>query len=235
MERPFYKLIILIIDSDNPVYAIHRATWRQYMNSDPEILSLFLRCSPTCEQPQLDMSTNTLTFKGIESLVPGILQKTLDGFDYCLQHFSFEHILRTNISSFFVFPILKQYALSNLPRIGCYAGVRGYDQVLFASGAGFIISPDIVNILLLNRDKTPTLLPDDVAIAHFLNSLRIPIRSLQRFDFTFEKSTDQDAEKLAAAASCNTYHFRIKNVYNRAQFDNHYMRLLLRTYYGIEL
>lgn len=235
MERPFYKLIILIIDSDDPVYSVHRATWRAYMNSDPEILSLFIRYNPAHDGPNIDLSTNTLTFKGTESYVPGVLYKTLDAFDYCLQHFTFDHILRTNISSFFVFPLLKECVLSTLPRIGCYAGVRGVDIVPFGSGAGFIISPDIVNLLVLNRDKPPAHIPDDVAIGHFLQSLRIPITLLQRFNFTFDRDTLHDNEKIVEATRLQTYHFRVKNEYERMRFDNHYMRLLLKTYYGIEL
>jgi hypothetical protein len=235
MERPFYKLIILIIDNDNPVYIVHRNTWRHYMNSDPEILTLFLRNDPICEEPTLDLSANTLTFKGAESYIPGILFKTLDGFNFCLQHFSFDHILRTNISSFFVFPLLKERVLSTLPRIGCYAGPPLVISVPFASGAGFFISPDIANLLVSNRDKSPEHLPDDVAIGYFLNTLQIPICPLQRFDFTFDRDTENDTAKLAAAAAQHTYNFRVKNEYDRLRFDDHYMRLLLKTYYGIEM
>ena len=235
MERPFYKLVILIIDSDDPVYIIHRNAWRCYMNSDPEILALFIRNDPMCEEPTLDLSANTLKFKGTESLVPGILNKTLDGFNFCLRHFSFDHILRTNISSFFVFPLLKEHVLSALPRIGCYAGPPAVTPVPFASGAGFFISPDIANILVSNRDKSPAHLPDDVAIGYFLNTLQIPIYPLQRFDFTFDSDTHNDAEKLAAAAGMHTHTFRVKNQYDRMRFDDHYMRLLLKTYYCLEI
>ncbi len=236
MERPFYRLIILIIDSDDPVYTVHRATWRQYMNSDPEILSLFLRCSPACEQPQLDMSANTLTFKGTESLVPGILQKTLDGFEYCLRQFSFEHILRTNISSFFVFPLLKNNILHSIPQALCYAGVRinNHYNTDFVSGAGFYISPDIAHRLVQNRGACPAHLPDDVAVGYFLTRTEdTPICSLPtQFDFVFDTDMDHDSEKLAEAAARNAYHFRIKNMYDRLRFDTHYMRLLLKTYYN---
>jgi len=239
MERPFYKLIILIIDSDDPVYTVHRATWRAYMNSDPEVLSLFLRYSPTHEGPNLDFSANTLTFKGTDSLIPGILYKTLDAFDYCLQHFTFDHILRTNISSFFVFPLLKERVLSTLPRIGCYAGFRinNHYNTDFISGTGIYISADVAQTLIQNRELYRTHLPDDVAIGYFLTRTgTVSITSTQPFfSFTSDTDTDHDTEKIANAISCNAVHFRIKNQHNRLHFDSHYLRLLLRTYYSIEL
>lgn len=239
MERPFYKLIILIIDSDDPVYSVHQATWRAYMNSDPEILSLFVRCSPTHEGPNLDLSANTLTLKGIDSLIPGILYKTLDAFDYCLQHFTFDHILRTNISSFFVFPLLKEYICSALPGTGCYAGVRinNHYNTDFISGTGIYISVDVAQTLIQNRRMCPANLPDDVAIGYFITRTgTVSITSTNPlFSFISDTDTDHDTEKIADAVSCNAFHFRIKNQYNRLQFDSHYMRLLLKTYYNIEL
>lgn len=236
MERPSYDVVALIIDSEDPVYAVGRNTWRAYMNLDSRILCLFLRSSPECPaEGRLDLSSNTLFVQGTESLIPGILEKTLAGFDYCLRNFTFQYILRTNISSFYVFPLVRQLVLPSLPRSGCYAGVQGYDGGPFASGAGFFVSPDVATLLLERRQSLSSTLLDDLAIGRFLQSSGVPVFPLQRFNFIHERDTYNDAQRLAEAARCNTYHFRVKNEYNRAHFDPHYMRLLLQTYYSLSL
>lgn len=206
------------------------------MNLDPHILCLFLRSSRDCPvEGRLDFSSNTLFVQGTESLIPGILEKTLAGFDYCLRNFTFQYILRTNISSFFVFPLVRQLVLPSLPRTGCYAGVQGYDGGPFASGAGFYISPDIAHLLIERRTSLSITLCDDLAIGRFLQTQGISVYPLRRFDFIHERNTNSDTERLADAASHTTYHFRINNTYDRIYFDSHYIRLLLQTYYGLSL
>jgi hypothetical protein len=203
------------------------------MESDPEIYCLFLRQAAVA-QPQLDEATRTLTFPGEECLLPGVLEKTLKGFGFALANYTFDFLLRTNISSFFVFPLLKG-VLATLPCIGCYAGAQGFDKVPFASGAGMILSPDVAQLLVQNTAALNHGLIDDLAIATFLHNLRFQIFPLRRFDFVYERDTNEDASKVVQAISQNTYHFRIKNMYDRARFASHYMRLLLRVYYGLEV
>jgi hypothetical protein len=235
MEQPAYTLIVLIIDSDDPAYIVSRNTWRQYMNSDDRILCLFLRNDPACpSDAHIDLSSNTLTFRGTESLIPGILDKTIAAFEYCRQHFTFDYILRTNISSFYVFPLLKSHVLPTLPHSRCYAGVRGYDGTPFASGAGFFISPDIASLLVDRRSELSRVI-DDIAIGRFIHSHSIPVHPLSRYDFVHDKDINNDTEKLIIAAAHNTYHFRVKNEIDRMRFDPHYMRLLLKTYYCLEV
>jgi hypothetical protein len=225
------KLIVLIIDNDDPTYTIHRNAWKAYMNSDPDILCFFLKQGNVAEVV-CDSSQNLLVFPGTESLIPGVLEKTLKGFAYVLQHYTCDHILRTNISSFYVFSRLKAHVLPTLPRVGCYAGAQGFDGVPFASGAGMILSPDTAQLLVQNTVRINHLLIDDLAIATFLHNLRFRIAPLQRFDFVYDRDTHDDASKLVQADAQNTYHFRIKNIYNRARFDSHYIQLLLKVYYG---
>ena len=240
MERHSYTFITLIIDSDDPIYVINRRVWRAYMNSDPRILCLFLRNDPTCPaEGRLDLSSNTLFVQGTENLIPGILNKTIAGFEYCLRNFTFDYIIRTNISSFYVLPNLHKYVLPTLPRNNYYAGFQGRDRqdIPFASGAGFFVSPDIVRLLVDQRAHLSAIILDDLSIGHYLHTQGIPVLHLQRFDFTNETniSESHDVARIEEAIHCNTYHFRIKNMHDRSRFDQHYMRLLLNVYYNIEL
>jgi hypothetical protein len=231
---PHYKLLVLILDSPDEIYNTHRDVWKAYMNSDLDnIQCLFLRQGPVSETT-FDASTQTLFCPGTESLIPGVLEKTLHGFAYCMAHYTFDYLLRTNISSFFVFPIFKE-VFATLPRIGCYAGVQGFDGFPFVSGAGMVLSPDVVLLLVQNMDKIDRGQIDDLAIAAFLNGLRYKQTVLRRFDFVNDTDVAHDSVKLALARAQNTYHFRIKNAHDRVYFDSHYMKLLLKTYYGLEM
>lgn len=71
------------------------------MHSDlKNIRTLFIQ-NRTASAPRED----TLYFpEYTESLIPGILQKTVSAFEHVLKTEDFDFVLRTNLSSFYVFP-----------------------------------------------------------------------------------------------------------------------------------
>jgi hypothetical protein len=65
----------------------------------------------------------------------------------------FDYIIRTNLSSFYVFSRLFKF-LTTLPTEKCYCGVQGQeDNWTFASGSGFILSPDLVKLLVQHKNQ----------------------------------------------------------------------------------
>ena len=107
-SKKHYKIINLIIASRAKHYDIFTYCWLQYMNKNPDIKSFFLYSDPTIENDLL-IDDNTITYKCEESLIPGILFKTIAAEKFCQKYMSYDYILRTNLSSFIIFPKLLNY------------------------------------------------------------------------------------------------------------------------------
>ena len=100
--------------------------------------------------------------------------------------------------------MLKDY-LQDKPRTNFYSGVIGnHHGILFASGSGFIISKNVVDLVLLKKEYWEHRFIDDVALGFLLRSLSINQTLSPRFDVeTVDEKTPMDY-----------YHYRIKT-FNR--------------------
>jgi hypothetical protein len=135
---------------------------------------------------ELDIANKTLFIRGDECLIPGILHKTVEALSFFLHHSallepSFNSmglkgndefplfIWRTNLSSVLDFEGLQRY-LGTIRSTGFYGGYVGktVSEIWFASGAGFLMSRDVAEYLVLNKDLLRWDLIDDVAIGALL-------------------------------------------------------------------
>jgi len=133
--------------------------------------------------------------------------RTLRCFDYCLNNFDFDYILRTNCSSYINKSLLYDF-VKTLPKT-VYAGVVGvHNGTQFASGAGMLISKNNIEYLVKNKDCINMNLIDDVAIGECLNK-KNNILPLKRYDF--DCSLNLPREEILKS----TYHFRCKCEINR--------------------
>jgi hypothetical protein len=142
---------------------------------------------------ELDIANKTLFIRGDECLIPGILHKTVEALSFFLHHSalikpSFNSmglkgndefplfVWRTNLSSVLDFAGLQRY-LGTINLSGFYGGYIGLGSLnngsstFFASGAGFLMSRDVAEYLVSNRDSLRWDLIDDVAIGALLEPL----------------------------------------------------------------
>ena len=150
--------------------------------------SLESQSQSLCDRFELDIANKTLFIRGDECLIPGILHKTVEALSFFLHHStllepSFNSmglseaeydefplfIWRTNLSSVLDFAGLQRY-LGTIRSTGFYGGYVGktVSGIWFASGAGFLMSRDVAEYLVLNRDLLRWDLIDDVAIGALL-------------------------------------------------------------------
>jgi hypothetical protein len=133
--------------------------------------------------------------KGSESVVPGILNKTIRAIEICKElNIDFDFIVRTNISTVVNFPALQQLLIRDRHnnRIQ-YAGQKKvidwldppsglvdetFFNIPFVTGICIILSRNIVNLLLDSKDSINYSLIDDVAIGEFMYKKGIPIFNL---------------------------------------------------------
>ena len=101
-----------------------------------------------------------------ENFIPGILKKTIKGFEYVNERYEYKHILRTNLSSFFI--IDKLIDLNNkLPTAKIYYGCG---RKRLHCGAAIWFSRDIIENIILNQDKLDYRLIDDWAIFEYIKN-----------------------------------------------------------------
>ena len=103
-----YTAICFIIASHSKVYDKMAKLWRKYMNTNPNIKSYFLYCDPDIEADIL-ITNDKIVYKHEENLAPGILLKTLAGIHIANKYFSYDFLIRPNISSVFHFDRLMNF------------------------------------------------------------------------------------------------------------------------------
>lgn len=228
------KILVLILASDDqPVYTKLQQVWRSYMHLDPEhIEAYFMKSNPDLEV-DCEIVDDTIWVKAKENVIPGLLYKTIKSMELLQPRLEeFDYVLRTNISSFYVFPRLLTFA-QTLPKEKCYCGYVGCCSICFASGAGFMLSPDLVNILLERRDQIDFNTIDDVSLGCFFDKLHIPITSASRCDFLSLQSWLNGKDRIPLTS----FHFRTKHVNPRLrETEEVYVQTaLLEMFYHINL
>ena len=135
---------------------------------------------------------------------------TIEAFRYVLENYEFEYIFRTNSSSYVnLHKLLK--LTEALPKTRVYAGFEGtiLRTTKFASGAGYLISRDIVEEICLNPQLWRHGLIDDVALADFVNtSLRSRVKQIPLARATIAKISDISA--LPPHEIHKQFHYRCK-------------------------
>lgn len=217
------KVLVLIIASDNTeAYLELQKVWRSYMHSDPEhVEAYFIRGNPNLSTPY-EIKGDDLFVKTEESYTPGIFNKTVLSMEVFLPKMKeYDYVIRTNLSSFYVLPRLLNF-LKSQPKEKYYSGIQmhlppqwnpQFGLVNFVSGAGIILSSDLVEMLVREKEevfKLNTIMPDDVLIGWFFQNKAIYSKHAGRTDF-------QTKEEFVAAKGNipnDSFHFRAKSNYN---------------------
>ena len=253
-ERKELKVLGLIIASDQEgtVYPELQKLWRTYMHLDRDHFEMyFIKADPNLAS-EFAIDGDTLWVKAEENLIPGILNKTIASMQFLFDRIEteFDFVLRTNLSSFYVFSRFLKF-LETLPKQQCYCAVPfdiigpDHKEVRVGSGAGFTLSTDLVRLLVENRQNlvANTSNLDDVVIGHFLYDHGVAVLPCPRMDFiSFD---DRRCERCFFDASLqqflivdsipeHVFHFRIKT-HDRLRLDPLIYKNLVKTFYNIDL
>lgn len=204
------KVLVLIVDSDNlPVYKEFRKIWRSYMNDDPShIEAYFIRGDNNLNQ-EYKIDKDIIWVKTQESWRPGMINKTVMSLEVMQPRFhEFDYILRTNLSSFYVFNNLIS-VLQNMPREKFvmskrYGNENGY---LRPHGSGYIISTDIANDIIRNKSLLMNSKEaDDEQMGRFFDTQDYNYYDELRIDIHHYIFWDLLRNQIPV----NTVHFRVK-------------------------
>jgi len=235
----YYENIMLVISSRGEFYdKFIKYYWIPFINFVEKKNNNKLKIILIFNNIDLDdlniPNNNFLKFKNIENFIPGILQKTIDAFEYINKNYKYNKILRTNLSSFFIYENLIA-KLKFLDNNNLYHGVIGdYKTQPFISGALFTISKDVVEFIINNKNNLNYNLIDDVAIGYLLTDFK----KLNGYRYNILNNTElpdisnlnkfvNDIEKY------KSYHVRIYNNNQnfRSTIDIEIIKFLVNKYY----
>lgn len=207
------KVLVLIIASDQlPVYQELQKMWQSYMHYDPQHVEAYFIKGDINLPVITEIKDDVIWSKTDEGWVPesaGIINKTIFSLQAMLPRLrEFDYVLRTNLSSFYIFPRLLKF-LETAPKRRFYCGSGDTDDDPIASGCGFIMSPDVVKLLIKNKWHflNNNLSPDDCLIGHFLQKHRIKRTPHHRMDIP----TIEFWNEVKNMVSSELFHFRVKN------------------------
>jgi GR25 family glycosyltransferase involved in LPS biosynthesis len=236
-----YKLIMLILDSNNlDIYDYNREIYKIYMNSNPEILSFFIKYNENIKTNIfVSIEESTIYIKGKEEFTgKAIFNKTKEAIKYVNENYKFDYLLRTNISSFWIFPKLLEYLKTKVPDhvFGIKLNsMQNNETFHFISGTGIFIPKKLLN-LLINHEFSK-FNDDDIEISHIYEKNNIILRDSRRsnnnFMVKFEEKTIEDIDEKIKKIPENVIYFRIKNE-NRNVLDNYILNFLIKKYYNNE-
>ncbi len=227
------KVLFLIIAHDSGKHLVAmQNVWRSYMNIDPEhVEAYFLKADPNIRK-EIKVDGDTIFAKTKENSVPGCMNKTIMAMKYFAPRLSeFDYVIRTNLSSFFIFSRLFTF-LQTLPKTGCYCG-SPLGWPCYASGAGIIFSPDLVQLMVDHIDELKNIHPiDDILISQFLMKYGVTLIPAKQMYF----SSIEQWEVGKNSISDDIFHFRTKNTNETLRFCHDIMiqAELLKMFYGIE-
>lgn len=208
------KVIMTVLDGgSNPHYTKMKEIWNLFRKCrEPNVYVYFLRYSddkslfPNGEKYYLDELTATLYQYGVETVIPGILDKTHGAIEYFCTTCDFDYFYRTNMSSIFDFDVMLDYLDKNATEYGGKLE-NAFDQYLFASGSGYVLSRSACDTFLEHYDEMlsdPTLF-DDVAVGKIMQRY-VKMSYIPRV--TFSHTEDPDILDILENDFREIYHYR---------------------------
>lgn len=157
------------------MYKITSEYYKQFAN----VKTIYYTYSPDISDPY-ELKHNILYIKGNETYIPGILDKTIQAFEYFDNDlYEYDYVVRSNISTIINFNILNKYLVNN--SVDYASGMMNdlqinikhkhidNDRNAYASGTSIIMSVDTMRLLLRGKHLLHRDLIDDVAIGLYIH------------------------------------------------------------------
>ena len=237
----FYLIILILYSDDLEIYKYNKMIWKEYMNTNNEILSLFIKYDNNIDKEFILIEKeNILLIKGEEKYeCESILNKTKKALKFCKENYNFNYILRTNISTFWVFDNLLNFLKLDNKRNYIY-GWKVYhindrgNKEFFISGTGIIIPSKLVP-LIFEHEKFKCIM-DDVEISQFYLENNIELKDARKHNLNYLVKFEYDniniikinLNKINDKNIC----FRIKSILDREINDKYILDYLLLKYYS---
>jgi hypothetical protein len=217
------KNIVLVMASSREMYKeledSVRETW--FNDSTDDTAIIFYKDhggNPSIAEPTFDGSDLVIPCETGDPTKNIHLGKiTSLAFEWVLENFDFDYLYRSNLGAYVNIERLENF-LVDKPRESFYCGIVGLDSywlgidVEFASGSGYFLSRDMVDLVVSNKDNIVNVV-DDVALGFMMSSLGVKVnRSAKRKNLcdgnVFYQIGDQEVEIIPEE---EIYHYRLRS------------------------
>ena len=167
------KIVHLVLYSESDDYRQMYETTRPYYKGFP-IVTLYYTYSGSSDPPYI--KDDILYLPGKESFIPGVLNKTIDAFQWASERYEFDYIIRSNISTVINIPgVISELSSEKIDYGGGFVGPlstvgSGYGVkeqhigTIYSSGTFIILSKEAIDTLLKTRGDIQYDVIDDVSI-----------------------------------------------------------------------
>jgi hypothetical protein len=177
------KLLNLVLYSDtidNQCYdEMFSLTREYYKRFSPNVKTIYYKYANIADD--YNLVDDVLLIKGDETLIPGVLCKTIKAFEYVSNNGildDYDVVVRSNISTVVNFELLiaklektgiPYYTGAKVETLSWDGGGCDYNQygTKFACGISIILSKEAIHYIVANKDKIRMDIIDDVSIALF--------------------------------------------------------------------
>jgi hypothetical protein len=162
-----YKIIFIVIASPSDYYNKNKIIMNQFMNKNKNIKTFYIYGN--VDKSKVFKTEHDLYFDFSENLVPGILKKSIKSFEYINKNYTYDYLIRTNLSTFWNFKRILQ-KIKKFPNRRCLAGdIRRRYPINYLFGTGIIYSRDMVNLLVKDKNKLNYDKADDIVLSYYLH------------------------------------------------------------------
>jgi hypothetical protein len=215
METNHKKILVLRIYNSSPEYDEMRKLHMKYDNS----LSIVYDDSLDKDW-SIDFNEKMIKIKGTESIIPGVLDKTIKAIEICIQNFDFDILVRSNMSTVIDTKELSDQ-LNNIsaPIYGghlwnlhwCHIDYNITEEFLklnnglkYISGTSIVLSRDMCEYIISHKSELDRNIIDDIAIGLILKNKE------------YNNFTSQLKENVSDLVE-NTCFYRCKNMITSMQ------------------
>jgi hypothetical protein len=234
------SIINLVLYSNNEEYDEMYKLTRDYYKKFNNVTTIYYKYNDN-NTVEYELVDDVLNIKGTETYVPGILDKTIKAFQFINNNYKFDYIVRSNISTIINFDLLCQQLETNpieygggkgniLSYIDIPAGITDntYFGTEYAAGTSIIISKNIVNEIVHNKDKLVYNIIDDVSIGILINKDLNHIKKsyINESHYIFVPNVNNNSAELIELIKNKNYIF-YRNRQNDRKIDISQMKIII--------
>jgi hypothetical protein len=205
------NLVLYSSDNGGPYDRMRNLTDKYYKRFD--FVTTYYYCFKPDLEKDFELQDNILYVKGDETFIPGILQKTIDAFEYFREEIpKYKYVVRSNISTIIRFDLLQEDLKNNAVGYGCALcwnmeynknkAALPENTIIFSSGTSIIFSPDVVMNIINNKDKLDMMKIDDASIGEFVQNempeveMQPVLKNTKNYGFHFVPDLKEDRDKI---------------------------------------
>jgi len=215
------KVVILVMCSSDPNYKklenSIKETWFNIKNNDVEII--FYSDNEKVEnKKEFPILIDNDLILPINDGLFNLGFKTIKAFEWVNDNYNYDYIYRSNLGAYVDSNNIIKF-LDNKSKDKFYCGIIGKDsyylgrEITFASGSGYFLSKDLVEIVINNKHMWKHNVIDDVALGELLSNFSIKVdKSAMRLNYCDDKVFYQIGdENVDYIDISDLYHIRLRS------------------------